>query len=429
MDIASQETKYLQALCPITQAPVALIIKDGRIQGGMPTHFSKEAFIQMLRAALDGQELGAEARQQMNVAQAQDGSTNALAEESNPSPTMTTPPAEEHTPASPTPQPPDVERPAQVSMAASSNTDASFPPPAAADITAPPTTMIDSQRHSYIAQQRQREAAQRAERQRIKESIEADRRERRKKAELGKKGILPNSGSADEEAGTPPPPVDIRLAVRLLSGQSIRSTFPKASTLSKTIRPWISSHLQETGSREIHTPYSFKLILAPKPNRTISISEEEMTLEELLSAEETGRGRSGVNFVLVPEKAYADAYANSYISGNEGGILDMGMRTINAGYSLATTVAGGVFGGLRSVIGGGGASSSSNTTGHPSDNTNTASSSSSGNVKIRTLADQRVEEEEDGEARKRQGRNQFYNGNQTNFVPRKKNDEEDEKQE
>lgn len=34
----------------------------------------------MLRAALDGQELGAEARQQMNVAQAQDGSTNALAE-------------------------------------------------------------------------------------------------------------------------------------------------------------------------------------------------------------------------------------------------------------------------------------------------------------------------------------------------------------
>ena len=46
----------------------------------MPTHFSKEAFIQMLRAALDGQELGAEARQQMNVAQAQDGSTNALVE-------------------------------------------------------------------------------------------------------------------------------------------------------------------------------------------------------------------------------------------------------------------------------------------------------------------------------------------------------------
>lgn len=139
-----------------------------------------------------------------------------------------------------------------------------------------------------------------------------------------------------------------------------------------------------------------------------------MTLQELLGGEEgLGRWKGGVNFVLVPEKAYTEAYVR-----NGSGIFGIPVRVVSAGVN---SVVGGVYGVLGSLLGGSNASSETGTA------TDSGATAVPGNeddaqqqqprVRVRTLADQRADERRDDK--------QWYNGNQLNFEPRKKDDDED----
>ena len=143
-----------------------------------------------------------------------------------------------------------------------------------------------------------------------------------------------------------------------------------------------------------------------------------MTLEELLSGEETGRGRTGVNFILVPEKSYTDAYSGGT------GVMGLPARAASSGYGAISSIVGGAYSTMSSLLRG---ETRAQDERRPSDNPQTssfggqqgpspASGSGSGNAKVRTLADQRAEDE------RRRRDEQWYNGNQTNFLPKDSRD-------
>jgi len=139
-------------------------------------------------------------------------------------------------------------------------------------------------------------------------------------------------------------------------------------------------------------PFNLKHILNPLPNRTLTIADEEQTLQSYL-----GLGATA-NLVMVPIQSYTEAYTGS-------GSLPV--RAVNSAYDLATSTVGAAAGYLGSWFGYGQTAASEGSSA-------TGPSSASGDARpatrqtgfqgpnIRTLADQRRE----------QGNNQFYNGNQ-----------------
>lgn len=254
-----------------------------------------------------------------------------------------------------------------------------------------------AQRSEYIKMQREREQQQRDERDRIKAQIKADREERRRLDELRKQGDIANPSSGASSASKPRS-TEVRVQVRTFDGSTLRSTFQLTSTLSKDVRPWIDTE------SDITAPYNLKLILTPLPNRNIEAAEEEQELRNL--------GIVGsCTLVMVPVKGYVESYTGS----STGGLLS---TAVSGGYNLVSGTAGAVFGGVKSLLG-------YNTQQNPADNTTTGGGqgststpqNASRNVRVRTLADQRAEG-----ARRDQ---QFYNGNQLNFEPKKDDDKKD----
>ncbi|KIV94057.1 hypothetical protein PV10_05214 [Exophiala mesophila] len=267
-----------------------------------------------------------------------------------------------------------------------------------------------AQRAEYIKLQREREQKARDERERVKAQIKADREERRRLDDL-RKGILPpgdsTTASSSYARSQRPNNSEIRIQVRTFDGSTLRSTFAPSATLSTDVRPWINSTTENT------IPYNLKLILTPSPIRSIEASEEELTLSDL--------GIVGsCTLVMAPVKGYVESYTGS----SAGGMLS---SAVSGGYNLVSGTAGFVFGGVKNILG----------YGQPSDAPSSSSSSSvlggggpgseSGSgpsdrdvakVRVRTLADQRAEAAKRG--------NQFYNGNQLNFEPKKKDDDEDD---
>ncbi|KIW99786.1 uncharacterized protein Z518_10714 [Rhinocladiella mackenziei CBS 650.93] len=272
---------------------------------------------------------------------------------------------------------------------------------------APNQTEIDkqkAQRADYIKMQREREQKQREERERIKAQIKADREERRRLDEMRKHDEMERStSSAPSSSGSPrskEKKTEVRVQVRTFDGSTLRSTFPPTSTLSADVRPWIDSSSNTT------VPYNLKLILTPLPNRNIEASEEERELSDL--------GIVGsCTLVMVPVRGYVESYAGS----TSGSLLG---AAVSGGYNLISGTAGLVFGGMRSLLG------YNNPAGEPEQSTGTSSPGRSGEgqtstqstsakkVRVRTLADQRAEAQRD---------QQFYNGNQLNFEPKKDDDD------
>lgn len=265
-----------------------------------------------------------------------------------------------------------------------------------------------AQRQEYIRMQRDRENAARAERERIKAQIKADREERRRIDELRKQGQQPTeleseSSSTYARAGSRAnASADVRIQVRTFDGSTLRKTFPVSSSIGDKLRPWID------GATDANMPYNLKLILTPLPNRTIEAGEEDTSLSDL--------GIVGsCTLVMVPVKGYVESYsaARGGLMGQNGLLGGVG-GMVSGGYNLVSGTAGWALGGVKSVLGYG--EQAENTLG-TSQGSGTAASESAGppkNVRIRTLADQRAEE-----AKKDQ---QFYNGNQLNFEPNKDDD-------
>jgi hypothetical protein len=205
-----------------------------------------------------------------------------------------------------------------------------------------------------------------------------------------KAASAPSSKTNDTEVRPKPariPPKQYRLQIRLFDGSSVRSSFDPSQTIRKDVRPWLDDQMDEKH------PFNLKHILTPLPNRTLTIADEEQTLQEYLALGATA------NLVMVPIQSYTEAYTGSG---------SLSVRAVSGAYDLASSAVGAAAGYVGSWLGygqtttseGSSAAESSSASG----NTRTLGSRSAGSRGpiIRTLADQRRE----------QGNNQFYNGNQ-----------------
>lgn len=260
---------------------------------------------------------------------------------------------------------------------------------------------------SYAQQQRKRQQDARQERERIMRQIEADKADRREREERrralsraeaavkasssdGANGLVDRQLSSEEarrQASTQPSSSkDCAVQVRLLDGSTIRSRFPSDHTLRTHVRAWVDGQRSDGD-----VPYTFKQILAPKPNRAITISEEEESLQSL------GLTPSAT-LVMVPVQGSIAAYG----SGGPG-LLSRGL---SVGYGLVSGGVDLVTGALGAVLGVGQAPQQASAASAPAPgdirSLHATPPSTAGGISVRTLRDQQAAGDD----------HQFYNGNQ-----------------
>lgn len=247
---------------------------------------------------------------------------------------------------------------------------------------------------TYAAQQRKRQQEAKLERDRILQQIEHDKAERKEKEEQRKALARADTQEKDDSALADeqlkneinrPRPMrskECAIQVRMFDGSNIRHKFSSDATLRTDVRAWI-----EKERLDGDIPYTFKQILTPLPNRTLSISDEEESLHSL------GLTPSAT-LVMVPVQGYTAAYDHQ-------GFVSRGAST---GYSVLSGGAGMITGALRTIFG----------LGQPTVRTNEAQENlavgdtapetrgAGSHINIRTLRDQR--EGRDGHL--------LYNGNQ-----------------
>ncbi|RAH75525.1 UBX domain protein [Aspergillus aculeatinus CBS 121060] len=382
----SQEAGFLTSFCPIVKFPTVVVIKNGMLCDYLVPEISEEDFRSRLAAKLNETQ-----------ATAQPDSTGASGD------------AKEGTASPPT---------VPVSTAVA--------PPAAAPAAAPvtATSSIPASGASETRDSSRREGKKRVEDARIsqvttpaatqkkstlapKQANKAITPEQPPRKTLSKpvastpKPTPPSPQTEAPQVHQPPsPPKQYRLQVRLFDGSSVRSSFSPSQTIRADVRPWLDTQMLEE-----KRPYNLKHILTPLSNRTLTIAEEEQSLAEL------GLG-SSANLVMVPISTYTDAYSAAGSS--------LPVRAVSSAYGLFTSAVGTATGLVGSFLGYGSTvqNPSSAQTGSPSTSTSSTSdadrrarpagTSNRGPI-IRTLRDQRDEQEN----------NQFYNGNQLNFQPRR----------
>ncbi|KAK5085264.1 hypothetical protein LTR05_004545 [Lithohypha guttulata] len=275
-----------------------------------------------------------------------------------------------------------------------------------------------AQRAEYISSQKAAEA----ERARIKAQIEADKRTRREadrkardEAEaLRRRTELHELRKANSTTSNPQA-TDVRIQVRLFDGGTIRSSFASENTIALHVRPWIEEQTKKNGSGVAGRPYDLKLILTPLPNRSIEAGEEDTPLSDIEGIQ------GSATLVMVPVKTYVDSYGNTAGNGGlVGSAIGAAQSVVGTGIGIVGSAAGILVGGLGRLMGAG-------VTPQPTSNTQAQDTDASSrpsqgetaardvrNVRVRTLADQRRDEEE--EAKKR-GTN-LYNGMGLNVQPR-----------
>lgn len=296
-------------------------------------------------------------------------------------------------------------------------------PPSAPSSSTPPSHA--SQRAQYIAAQKSRETAQAAERAHIKADIAADKAARREAEALAaaeqRRIDLQNLRKANSTTSDPKAS-DIRIQVRLFDGSTIRNSFPAEATVARDVRDWIDGEIARkavNGGSVAGQPYDLKLILTPLPNRTIEAGEEDGAISDLDGV------KGSATMVMVPVRGYVESYSGSS-GGVVGGVVGSAASVVGAGIGLVGSAAGMFVGGLGRLLGAG---AGPETAQQPSqrvqesnarDGGDTGTSSGSrANVRVRTLADQRMDEEDE---RRKKG-TQLYNGMGLNVQPRKDEDE------
>lgn len=259
---------------------------------------------------------------------------------------------------------------------------------------------------TYAQQQRQRQQDARLERERVRVRIGQDKADRKEKEEA-RKAARAHSDANDGAGGL----VDQQLAnemsrsklsntkecaiqVRLFDGGTIRKRFMSDSTLRREVRKWVDE-VRPDGD----FPYTFKQILAPLPNRTLSISDEEDNLHSLGLA-------PSATLVMVPIQGYTDAYDDNQSFLSKG---------VAVGYNAVSAGAGLVNGALLTVLGLGQATAqeqgpSNQEDTRPAVPESSSRESTSGIINIRTLRDQQGNRDD----------HQFYNGNQVSRTRKQK---------
>ena len=256
---------------------------------------------------------------------------------------------------------------------------------------------------NYAQQQRKRQQEARQERERILKVIENDRMERKYREELrktqakataegndGADGLVDAQLSKEVNAPRPTTSKESAVQIRLFDGSTIRSRFSSDQTLRVHVRRWIDEQRSDGNS-----PYTFRQVLAPMPNRPITISEEEESLQSL------GLTPSAT-LIMVPVQGCTAAYIS------EAGLLSRGL---SAGYNIISGGVGLAGGVLRTFLGVDRDRGPATQEGRPDQQsvqgTEPVNTRSSGpGINIRTLRDQRANQDEQ----------QFYNGNQVSFL-------------
>ncbi|QDS68068.1 hypothetical protein FKW77_009870 [Venturia effusa] len=425
LQAGSQEAGFLAAFCPINVVPILVVIHNGQLRETLASGTEHDDFRERLCKAFGEEKIEHSVpHASLSSPVAQSSSSNAPtipvptpepsmqqappplrsqpAPASTPSPT-TTPPQPNSTPLA-TAQ--ELRRERELATKAKGKQRAEPVP----DTPAPGT---DRARADWLAQQRQRQMQSKSEKERILAKIETDKAER--KARQAEEKRLRSDQALESE---PVPDIQTsrstrlsnaktaNLQVRLLDGGTIRNQFPADATLTKDIRPWIDSNLSSKA------PYNFKHILPPHPARAISLSEENSTLRELDLL-------PSATLVLQPVPNYTEAYA-----AGPNSVLALPYNAAVGAYSLVT---GTLSGAARWLRGGtftdqtiDNHAAGGQVLGQPGDEIGRrqqqgGSGNSRPSTKIRTLADQRAEREDQ----------EFYNGNSLDTQP--KNDDEDKR--
>ena len=277
----------------------------------------------------------------------------------------------------------------------------------AAMTAAPNSAKAKQANYAHLQRKRQQEA--KLEKERILKQIEHDRVERKEKEEQrralakaeaetkmavkdGAGGLVDQQLSG--ELNNMPRSIEAKVCaiqVRMFDGSTIRNRFPSDQTLRMGVRPWVDKERLDGDF-----PYVFKQILAPLPNRTLSISDEEESLQSL-------RLTPSATLVMVPVGGYTTAYSSNQ------GIISKGAA---AGYNVVASGAGLVSGALGTLLRIGqsttGANMSSNHESIPQPVQSSHASGQASGTNVRTLGDQHGNQED----------HQLYNGNQVSIISR-----------
>lgn len=193
----------------------------------------------------------------------------------------------------------------------------------------------------YAAQQKKRQQEAREERERVLKQIEDDKAERKardatrkEQAKIAAGTEQPNPFTApSSEMGSMRRGDHCALKVRLFDGSAISSRFPSGATLEGEVRKWVDQEQQVAES-----PYIFKHILTPFPNKEISISEEGKSLQDLGLV-------PNATLILVPIKDFTPAYVQG------PGVTGLLSSGVSAGYGLVSSGLSSGFGFASRVLG------------------------------------------------------------------------------
>ncbi|KAK9420930.1 hypothetical protein SUNI508_01021 [Seiridium unicorne] len=321
----SEGAGYLEALFPVPRKPTVVVIQNGQLKEYIAAGTTKEEFIRRLSLALGGSSSQAPA--------------SAPASTST-QPTQPTQPARTAAPA------------AAVEDALAGDAPSSAPAPApalsnhsnqeaarlAADKEAREaagreearrrveersaagesnegeSTNAGSAENKYASSLRKKKQEEKAERQRILKRIEDDKRARREREAQERQARLLLAATEDEGTASTSAASTLQqrqediqlpsrgggahcnLQVRLLDGSRIRNRFPSDVKLGTEVRKWIDENRSDGDE-----PYTFRVVLAPLPNKTIEPSEEADSLLDLGLAPSS-------TLILVPRVRVASAF-------------------------------------------------------------------------------------------------------------------------
>ncbi|TKA80044.1 hypothetical protein B0A55_01754 [Friedmanniomyces simplex] len=447
MDYGGKEAGFLGAFCSIDKAPTLVVIHNGRVLEKLESGVEREEFVERLLSALglgeDEQEGGAapvklgDDPATKDVAQA----ASAIASAILPQTAASSSQPSEATPSSLFP-----DRAARLEADKQTRDEAEKAARQArqearrkeaedahahhrGDRGKGKQSTVEEDagkrkaRDSYLAQQKKRNDEAKQDRARILAQIEADKANRKARSERARQegdgateSAMPESrlSSMRRSAGAGG---TCSLLIRLFDGSSIRGRFPVGTTIAGGVREWVREQAP-AGSGGADIPYTFRQILAPKPSRSIEVSEEHETLQSLELA-------PSATLVLVPVAGSVNAYAAGSAGwmGWGSGLLSSAYSSIpNVGYYLPSF--------SRLYMGG---------TGDPQEAGNTEGAAMAGadslpnaadtggstaRPKTRTLADQRAEA-----LAEKDKRTEFYNGNSLGFESRKDGKDREGKEE
>ncbi|RJE23215.1 UBX domain protein [Aspergillus sclerotialis] len=385
----SPEAGFLASFCPITKFPVVVVIKGGMLRQYLVPEITKDDFRKRLMASLED----SYPHGQISSTPKQEDSTeaNATADPTQP----TTDPASG--PASPFASQcePGTTR---IQQGLEQRRDESI---RTRKRHAENAEKSDSTRRGQIVTE-----VQQANTEHVR-NINCASQEKDRQTQISG-STVPISGSpvshseevAMQQNVDPTPPKQCRLQVRLFDGTSVRSNFSPSQSIRKDVRSWLDAQLTDDSY-----PYNLKHILTPLPNETISVADEDKSLEDL------GLGPSA-NLVMVPIQSYTQAYT--------GSAFGLPIRAMSSVCRLLFSAAGTVAGLMGSVFGFG---RSTPTDDGPVSLT-ARSPANSGARRLRPAASQATIIRTLRDRPEERDNNQLYNGNQLNFEPQKDSDDE-----